>query len=103
PHYTQIALDGLARSEIEDMLTALLNATELPPELLHFIGDKADGNPLFIEEIIQALLERDGEPPRLVSDAVIEWPATIHDTIQARVDRLDDAVKDTVQLAAVIG
>ncbi|HEX3294537.1 MAG TPA: AAA family ATPase [Solirubrobacterales bacterium] len=108
PHYTQIALDGLARSEIEDMLTTLLNAPELPPELLQFIGDKADGNPLFIEEIIQALLERgllvlDGEHPRLISDAMIEWPATIHDVIQARIDRLDDAVKDTVQLAAIIG
>jgi class 3 adenylate cyclase/tetratricopeptide (TPR) repeat protein len=108
PHYTQVALDGLARPEIEDMLTALLGGPEFPPEFLHFIQDKADGNPLFIEEVTQALLERglltrEGGLLRLVSGVSLEWPATIHDIVQARVDRLEEPVKETVQAAAVIG
>ncbi len=108
PHYTQIALDGLQRREIEEMLSALLGGTEFPAEFLQFIRDKADGNPLFIEEITRALLERgllvrDGGRLRLVSVAALEWPATIHDIIQARVDCLEEPVKEMVQLAAVIG
>ena len=96
PHYTQIALDGLARPEIEEMLTALLGGTDFPPEFLQFIRDKADGNPLFIEEVTHALLERellirDGDQLRLIPDAAaLEWPATINDIIQARVDRLEE-------------
>jgi predicted ATPase len=108
PHYTQIALDGLATAEIEEMLTSILGRAAFPPELLQFIRDKADGNPLFIEEVTQALLERgllvrDDGHVRLVDNASLEWPATIQDTIQARIDRLDEPVKETVQMAAVIG
>jgi hypothetical protein len=51
PYYTQIALDGLAAHEIEEMLTALLGGGRYPAELLRFIQEKSDGNPLFIEEI----------------------------------------------------
>ena len=41
---------------------------------------------------------------RLIPDAAaLEWPATINDIIQARVDRLEEPVKETVQIAAVVG
>ena len=108
PHYTQISLDGLIRTEIEDMLTALLGGDDCPLEFLQFICDRAEGNPLFIEELTQALLERgllfrDGGPLRLISAAALEWPATIQDIIQARIDRLDEPVKETLRVAAVIG
>ena len=108
PHYAQIALDRLDRNEIEEMLSALLGCPELPSALLQLIERKAEGNPLFIEEVTQALMERgqlvreDGQV-RLVSDAALEWPTTIQDTIQARIDHLDEPVKETVQMAAVIG
>ena len=77
-------------------------------EFLQFIRDKADGNPLFIEELTQALLERgllirDRGQLRLITEAALEWPATIQDIIRARVDRLEEPVKDTLRMAAVIG
>jgi class 3 adenylate cyclase/tetratricopeptide (TPR) repeat protein len=108
PHYTQIALDGLARPEAEEMLRALLGGAEVPPEFLQFIQDKADGNPLFIEEVTQALSERglliaDNGRLRLIDEAALEWPGTIQDIVQARIDRLEEPIKDTVQMAAVIG
>jgi class 3 adenylate cyclase/tetratricopeptide (TPR) repeat protein len=108
PHYTQMSLDGLPRPDVEEMLTALLGAPDFPPEFLEFVRDKADGNPLFIEELTQALLERrlliraNGQL-RLITEAAFEWPATIQDIVQARVDRLEEPVKDTLQVAAVIG
>jgi class 3 adenylate cyclase/tetratricopeptide (TPR) repeat protein len=108
PHYTQIALERLARLEVEDMLAALLGVHEFPAEFLQFVRERADGNPLFIEEVTQALIERDllvreDGRLRLSAGAVVEWPATIQDIVQARIDRLDESVKETVQVAAVIG
>jgi predicted ATPase len=107
-HYTQIALDGLARSEIEEMLLALLGETECPPEFLRYISHKADGNPLFIEEVTQALKERgllvrDGDHVRLLGDPELEWPDTIQDIIQARVDLLEESTREAARTAAVIG
>jgi predicted ATPase/class 3 adenylate cyclase len=108
PHYTQIALERLARLEVEEMLGALLGVQEFPAEFLRFVREKADGNPLFIEEVTQALIERnllvrDDGRLRLSTEVAMEWPATIQDIVQARIDRLDENVKDTVQIAAVIG
>jgi predicted ATPase/class 3 adenylate cyclase len=108
PYYTQIALDGLAAHEIEEMLTALLGGREYPAELLQLIQEKSDGNPLFIEEITRALIERglltgDNGGMRLIARAELECPASIQDIIQARIDRLEQAVKETVQTAAIIG
>jgi predicted ATPase len=58
--------------------------------------------------VTQALIERnllvrDDGRLRLSAGAVVEWPATIQDIVQARIDRLDENVKETVQVAAVIG
>jgi class 3 adenylate cyclase/tetratricopeptide (TPR) repeat protein len=107
PAYTQIALDRLAGAETQQMLTTLLGR-EVDDAAAQFIEDKTGGNPLFIEEVVRALderrlLVRDNGTIRLAGPTQIEFPATIQDIIQARVDRLDDPVKQTIQIAAVIG
>ena len=106
-YYTRIALDLLSEGEAESMATALLGAVRLSPELLRVIWDKAEGNPLFLEEIATALVERGavraGVEARGAGAAVVDIPATIQDIIRARIDRLGDPVKRTVQNAAVIG
>jgi class 3 adenylate cyclase/tetratricopeptide (TPR) repeat protein len=107
PTYTQIALDRLAEVEMQEMLTASLGG-DVSPALARFIEDKTGGNPLFVEEVIHALderqlLVREGASIRLAGPTEIEFPATMQDIIQARVDRLDEPVKSTLQTAAVIG
>jgi predicted ATPase/class 3 adenylate cyclase len=108
PFFTQIRLDRLPDEEMERMAMTLLGGDNVAGDLFRFIADKAEGNPLFIEEVTHALVERDfviREPSRLVlaSAAEVELPATIQGIIQARVDALDEPVKQTVQIAAVIG
>jgi hypothetical protein len=107
PGYTQIPLDRLGEVEMQEMLTALLGH-DVADDVGRFIEDKTGGNPLFIEEVIRALderqlLERETGTVRLAGSTEIEFPATIQDIIQARIDRLDDPVKQTTQIAAVIG
>jgi class 3 adenylate cyclase/tetratricopeptide (TPR) repeat protein len=107
-YYTQIALDLLGERETETLVAALLGTRHLPSDLVRFVRDKAEGNPLFVEEITTSLLERgmlvrrDGEV-LWAGGAPVDFPATIQDIIRARIDRLEEPVKRTVQAAAVIG
>jgi class 3 adenylate cyclase/tetratricopeptide (TPR) repeat protein len=107
-YYTQIALDVLTEGETEALVAALLGVRTLPSDLVRLVREKAEGNPLFVEEITASLLERgmlvrrDGEIV-WTGGAPVEVPATIQDIIRARIDRLEDPVKRTVQAAAVIG
>jgi predicted ATPase/class 3 adenylate cyclase len=107
-YYTQIALDALTEVETATMVTALLGSQEVPADLLHLIQEKAGGNPLFIEEVIRAFMERGllgrhNDELRWSGTAVVEFPTTMQDIMQARIDRLAEPVKHTLQTAAVIG
>ncbi|WP_459593649.1 adenylate/guanylate cyclase domain-containing protein [Bradyrhizobium diazoefficiens] len=82
---------------------------EPPGRLFNRILDRAGGNPLFLEEIIRALieagtLERDGVQWRMTSDeAAADIPASIQALLLARLDRLPHQVRRLAQEAAVIG
>jgi class 3 adenylate cyclase/tetratricopeptide (TPR) repeat protein len=106
-YYRQISLDLLTEDEAQALAATLLGSRRLPPELSRIIWQKAEGNPLFVEEITASLLERGvvrrGEDLRWAGDASVDLPSTIQDIVRARIDRLAEPVKRTVQNAAVIG
>ena len=107
-YYTQITPHLLTDAEAEAMVAALLESRTLPPRLLQFIQAKAGGNPLFIEEVVQALVERDllrnnNGDIEWAADTEVAFPDTIQDIMRARIDRLQEPVKRTVQTAAVVG
>jgi predicted ATPase len=107
-YYTQITPDLLTNAEAEAMVATLLGSRTLPPGLLQFIQEKAGGNPLFIEEVTQALVERgllvqEHGGFTWTGDAEVAFPDTIQDIMRARLDRLQEPVKRTAQTAAVIG
>jgi class 3 adenylate cyclase/tetratricopeptide (TPR) repeat protein len=107
-YYTQISLDLFTEQESEAMVANLLGSHDIPPDLLRIILEKAGGNPLFIEEVSSSLLELGIVVPshsgiRWAGDTRVEFPATMQDLIRARIDRLEQPVKRTVQTAAVIG
>ena len=73
------------------------------------VASKAEGNPLFLEEVTKSLLE-DGtlrrENGRIVlarGEDAIAVPDRIHDVLMARIDRLADEPKRAIQIASVIG
>jgi predicted ATPase len=108
PFFSQISLDRLSDDEMEAMAASLLGGHDVADDLLRFISEKADGIPLFIEEITRVLAERNfliHQPARLrlAAAAELELPSTMQGIIQARIDALGEAVKHTVQTAAVIG
>jgi class 3 adenylate cyclase len=112
PHnYTEIMLQPLGASDTDALVSALLNIAELPEELRQTILRKSDGNPYFVEEIVRTLIDRgvvyqtaDGlrwKAAASVRD--ISIPDTLMGLLLARMDRLDQEARSTLQLASVIG
>jgi class 3 adenylate cyclase/tetratricopeptide (TPR) repeat protein len=107
-YYTQLRLDPLGAETGEEMLNALLDdGHELAP-LKQLIIEKTEGNPLFIEEIVQALFEqgallRNGAVKLAKSLSTIQIPSTVHAVLASRIDRLPADQKDLLQTLAVIG
>ena len=104
----QIPLTQLDPQEIRRLASHVANSQSLPAELLEQLVDRTDGIPLFVEELTKTLLEtpllqETDEGYALVGDLTqLALPATLHDSLMARLDRLGGA-KRTAQLAAVIG
>ena len=108
PYYTQIGLGLLEQAEVAAMVRNMLGTEDIPPDLVPRVHERAEGNPLFVEEIVAGLRERGLLARRnggyiWTGGAVVEVPGTAQDIIRARLDRLDSPVKRTAQVAAVIG
>jgi class 3 adenylate cyclase len=107
-HYTQLRLDPLGRENAAEMLSALLgDEAELEP-LKRLIADKTEGNPFFLEEIVQALFEqgvltRNGRVKLSRSLADITIPPTVQAVLASRIDRLPPREKELLQRLAVMG
>lgn len=108
PHITRITLGRLGRAEISEMVNNLAGGKALPGPLLGEIAAKTDGVPLFVEELTKAVLESgilhesDGA---LVLDGPLQRlsvPASLHDSMMARLDR-HQSLREVAQTAACIG
>ena len=107
--YTEIRLSPLSSTECTDLMNNLLTIENLPSRTRQLILQKADGNPFFLEEIIRTLVDRGAvryENGHWKASSHIESvsiPDTIQGVIMARIDRLDDEVKQVLKTASVIG
>ncbi|MFC1882428.1 AAA family ATPase [Thermodesulfobacteriota bacterium] len=107
--YQEIRLQDLSISESQGMVESLLKTDEIPLELQRFLQDKVEGNPFYIEEVINSLIEsetliRDNGNWKLTRKiAEVEISSTIHGLISGRLDRLEKESKRIIQEASVIG
>ena len=110
-YYTQLRLDPLGKEEAQELLTALLGeaASAQREALERLILEKTQGNPFFIEEVVQTLAEEGvlaGERGRYRLERApgeLHIPATVQGVLAARIDRLPAQEKDLLQTLAVIG
>jgi class 3 adenylate cyclase/tetratricopeptide (TPR) repeat protein len=109
PDLLRLELSALAEGASQEMLDRLVGRDVTLQSIRNRLVAKAQGNPLFLEELVQSLAETgsfDGEPGayRLSKPAGrIEIPQTIHTVLAARIDRLDGVPKTLLQTSAVIG
>ncbi len=107
---TMHSLTRLSRSEVTRMIGDLSKNAIMPQQILDQIVDKADGLPLFIEELTSGTIR--GPTQRRPSEndlekttqlAALKVPETLHDALMERLDRVVRGGRSVAQIAAVIG
>lgn len=109
PNVGSLKLGRLESGDVESMAERVAGGRALPAEVMKGIVGKTDGNPLFVEELTKAVLESG----ILIEDAAegfrldrplppLAIPATLRDSLMARLDRLE-SMKEIGQVGAAIG
>ena len=107
--YTKIGLTQLREASSNKMVNAILKDKQIAKEIKQLILSRSGGNPLFMEEFTSSLIEsgfiqKKGKRFILTTKtSEIDIPDTIQGIIAARIDRLKDNLKHTIQVASVIG
>ncbi|RDH75615.1 hypothetical protein DVS77_25660 [Mycolicibacterium moriokaense] len=108
PDVTEMALTRLPPADASELLQKVAGGKPLPDEIVSDVVAKADGVPLFIEELTKTLLESDFLAERAGRYVLagplppLAIPNTLHDSLMARLDRLS-TTKGMAQLGAAIG
>ena len=104
-----IRLRPLGPEDGQLLVANLLEIDSLPAATRAMIVDRAEGNPLFVEEIIRMLIDReaivlqDGRWRATSAVVAVEIPETLHGLLLARIDRLPGPARRVLRVASVIG
>ncbi len=102
-----LAIEPLSDEETSRLVGDMLDASALPPELGSALLSRAGGNPLYAEEYVRMLLDRDllrmGDTTWELTPADLPLPESVQAIVAARLDALPTGLKALIQNAAVIG
>ncbi len=101
-------LNRFSLDEVSEMIKRILWQDEVPREFCKLVFEKTRGNPFFVEEVLQSLLEEGvvypyGVEYRFKEISQIEFPETVRSVLQARLGRLDEETQNALTLASFIG
>lgn len=107
-YVTPLTVPKLSRDESLALVSRVTEGKTLPADLLDSILERADGIPLYVEELTKSIVE--SESLRVEGDAYayvggrqdIHIPATLRDSLMARLERVPD-VKEVAQIGAAVG
>jgi predicted ATPase len=100
---TQVSLRPLSSRDSMRVINSVVPSQGLSETLAEMIVEKAEGNPLFIEELARAIRDQASDSVQASDSGSFSMPDTIQGVLQARIDRLADAPKRVLQTASVIG
>jgi class 3 adenylate cyclase/tetratricopeptide (TPR) repeat protein len=109
PDATTFLLEPLPASDTEQLVEALLEGATITALARGRIAAAADGNPLYVEQVIEmlvddGLVQRDVDGALVIGDLeTISVPPTIQALLAARLDRLSDGERRTIERASVVG
>jgi serine/threonine protein kinase/predicted ATPase len=107
-HQTSVALNRLTKRQIHEMMVLKSGVKNIPTSIVEQVVERTDGVPLFVEEVTIMIVESGslrevgGNTEISGSFALHEIPATLHDLLMARLDRMASDI-EVVQLAATAG
>jgi tetratricopeptide (TPR) repeat protein len=107
-YYTQLRLDPLGEESAAAMLSARIGDSPDLAALKRLVLERTEGNPLFIEELVEALFDegvlvRNGAVKVTRPLSQLKIPPTVQGILAARIDRLPPDAKELLQTLAVIG
>jgi class 3 adenylate cyclase/tetratricopeptide (TPR) repeat protein len=109
PQFTKIELHELSRFEAEQAIRAKLaqlypsRAGAIPAQLVDRLMGRAQGNPFYLEELLNYLRDRGLDPRDPADLQKIELPDSLHALVLSRVDQLSEREKTTLRVASVVG
>jgi class 3 adenylate cyclase/tetratricopeptide (TPR) repeat protein len=108
-YHTPVVLKPLDAPHSEKILKSVVRAERLPEGLGQLIHERTGGNPLFIEEVCNSMIEEDlvvvkaGQAVLTQTLENLALPDTVQAIIRTRLDKLDSNAKEALSLASVIG
>jgi class 3 adenylate cyclase len=105
----ELHLAPLTEQDSRQLVSNLLNVEALPEDVRTMILGKAEGNPFFVEEVLRMLIDQgqitSDDGSWTVADDLesLDIPDTLQGVLMARIDRLPEDAKRTLQVASVIG
>jgi class 3 adenylate cyclase/tetratricopeptide (TPR) repeat protein len=108
-HVTSLTLSRLDPQNGAAMVSFIAGERALPEALAAKIVERADGVPLFVEELARAVIEAQGSREGVeralsaTAPAAAGVPAALHASLMARLDRLGPMAREVAQIGAVIG
>ncbi len=106
---TQIVLRELSREDSLTLFQSLLDIKDVPKSFSNLVVEKSQGNPFYLEELIKSLIEQgyiaeEKGSWKCASDVKgLQLPDSVEAVILSRIDRLDLAERDVLQVASVLG
>ena len=94
---TSMLLEALSDEESEELIAQVLGERTLPQDTRARVAEAAEGNPLFLEQMLAMIAERGG------ADGDVVPPPTIQALLAARLDRLGPSERTVIERASVVG
>lgn len=102
-----IELEALSESDIEAMLEKMMGVDAIAPRLVSRIAQETEGNPLFVQAYLQALVEQGGLIRRAEDWSLAEIPVALSrsmaQVLEERISHLAQVTREALRVAAVIG
>ncbi|MEO8753312.1 MAG: tetratricopeptide repeat protein [Casimicrobiaceae bacterium] len=108
PHFLEIALaeldDAQAAQLIRSKLAQLLGAdAEPPPALVELVTRRAQGNPFYMEELLDFIRSRHVDMQNASALARLQLPESMHSLVLSRIDMVGESPRRTLKVASVVG
>ncbi|MFZ6026653.1 MAG: tetratricopeptide repeat protein [Chloroflexota bacterium] len=108
PNFIEISLNELTLAETEQLIQHKLSqfgfaVDQIPQQLSASINERAQGNPFFVDEIVNWLHDQGISPTDAANLQTRNLPDSLYSLIISRIDQLEEQARTTLKVASILG